>query len=283
MEFVIVTGRSGAGKSKTVEVLEDIGFVCIDNMPPALLPSFGQLFLKSEQDFRAAVCIDVRAGKEFTSLTAAREELTAMGVDHKVLFLDCDEETLLLRFKETRRRHPLMKAGQTINEALQRENDLLQPLRDNADYIIDTTQMKPAQLKQRVAAIFDGNVQETLQVTCMSFGFKYGIPADADLVYDVRCLPNPFYIPELKSHTGLDKDVFDYVMSYDSSQQFLKKMEDLIDFSLPMYAAEGKSSLTICFGCTGGKHRSVTFAEAMTNHLKEKGVHVNAIHRDIIK
>lgn len=282
MEFLIVTGRSGAGKSKAVEMLEDMDFVCIDNMPPKLLPSFGQIFLKSEQDFKAAVCVDVRAGKEFQSLYSAMDELKSMGVSYKILFIDCDDDVLLRRFKETRRRHPLNR-NNTIEEAIAKEAEMVQPLKEMANYVIDTTHSKPAQLKTRIAGIFEGNVQEALRVTCMSFGFKYGIPADADLVYDVRCLPNPFYIPELKPHTGLDKEVSDYVMSYESSRKFLEKMEDLIDYSLPLYAAEGKSDLVICFGCTGGKHRSVTFAEAMTKHLQEQGVHVNAIHRDIVK
>ncbi|HPZ00678.1 MAG TPA: RNase adapter RapZ [Clostridiales bacterium] len=282
MEFVIVTGRSGAGKSKAVEILEDIGFVCIDNMPPQLLPSFGQIFLKSEQDFRTAVCVDVRAGKEFATLYSAMDALKAEGIHYKILYLDCDDDTLLRRFKETRRRHPLHHEN-TLEEAFAAEEKMMKPLKNMADFVIDTSQMKPAQLKARIAGLFDGNIQNTLQVTCMSFGFKYGIPADADLVFDVRCLPNPFYIPELKNHTGLDRDVFEYVMSQESAKDFFAKMKDLISYSLPLYAAEGKGSLVICFGCTGGKHRSVTFAEAMYRYLKEQKVPVNCFHRDVVK
>lgn len=283
MEFIIVTGRSGAGKSKAIEILEDIGFVCIDNMPPQLLPSFGQIFLKSEQDFRAAVCVDVRAGKEFATLYTSMDTLKEQGINYRILYLDCEDDTLLHRFKETRRKHPLHKDNNTLEEAFAEEEEMMAPLRDMADYVIDTTHLKPAQLKARIAGIFDCNLQQTLQVTCMSFGFKYGIPADADLVFDVRCLPNPFYIPELKPHTGLDKDVYDYVMSYESSQTFFAKMKDLISYSLPLYAAEGKGSLVICFGCTGGKHRSVTFAEAMYAYLKEQNIPVNVFHRDVVK
>lgn len=282
MEFLIVTGRSGAGKSKAMEMLEDMDFVCIDNMPPKLLPSFGQISLKSETDFKTAVVVDVRAGSGFHTLFQALEELEHMGVDYHILFIDCDDETLLRRYKETRRRHPLSRDA-TIEEAIANERDILAPLKDKADFIIDTTHMKPAQLKERIASIFAGNVQKTMRVQCMSFGFKYGIPADADLVYDVRCLPNPFYLPELKTKTGLDAPVRDYVMSFESSQIMLDKLIDLLDFSLPLYAKEGKSELVVAFGCTGGKHRSVTFAEAMKDHLKQEEIPVSAVHRDIQK
>ena len=205
-----------------------------------------------------------------------------MGVSYHILFIDCDDETLLRRYKETRRRHPLSR-NSTIEEAIQKERDILAPLKDKADYKIDTTYLKPAQLKERIASIFEGSVQKTMRVQCMSFGFKHGIPADADIVYDVRCLPNPFYLPELKHQTGLDEPVSSYVMSFESSQQMLQKLVDLIDFSLPLYAKEGKSELVIAFGCTGGHHRSVTFAEAMTKHLQEKGIPVSVVHRDIQK
>jgi len=284
MEFLIVTGLSGAGKSKAVEMLEDMDFVCIDNMPPALVPAFGQIALKSETDMKTAVVVDVRAGKDFDEILPALDELNDMGVEYRILFIDCANNVLVRRFKETRRRHPLArKYGNSLEKALAAERDLLQPIKERADYDIDTTQMQPKQLKERIAGLFYGNVQETLNVQCMSFGFKYGIPADADLVYDVRCLPNPFYIPELKHQTGLDSPVHDYVMKFKESQDFLAKIVDLTDFSLPLYAKEGKSDLVIAFGCTGGKHRSVTFAQELYRHLCQTGMTASVIHRDIQK
>lgn len=284
MEFLIVTGLSGAGKSKAMEMLEDIDFLCIDNMPPTLLPAFGQLVLKSQDDIKTAVGVDVRAGKGFSSLTSSLDQLKEMGVNFKILFIDCDDEVLIRRFKETRRRHPLSREyNNSIEDAIHAERDIMMPVKLKADYSIDTTQMAPKQLKERISGMFLGNVEQALQVQTMSFGFKYGIPADADIVYDVRCLPNPFYVPTLKKKTGLDKEVRDYVMKFESSQTFLKKIEDLMDFTLPLYAEEGKSELVVAFGCTGGHHRSVTFAEELFAYLQKKNIKVTVTHRDIVK
>jgi len=283
MNFLIVTGLSGAGKSTVVERLEDIDFVCIDNMPPELVPAFGQIVQNSENDMRIAVCMDVRSGDEFGDMSTALERLNAEGVDYKILFIDCDDAILVRRFKETRRRHPLAKKYPTVEEAISAERKILEPVKARADYDIDTTHMSSKQLKERIAGLFLGNVEEALQVQCMSFGFKYGIPADADLVFDVRCMPNPFYIPELKPQTGLDKPVHDYVMDFQESKDFLQKLTDLIDFLLPLYVKEGKSELVIAFGCTGGKHRSVTFAQEMYQHLTHHKVKTTVIHRDIQK
>ncbi len=284
MEFLIVTGLSGSGKSKAVEMLEDIDFVCIDNMPPKLLPAFGQIVLKSPPESKFAVVVDARAGTGIKQFAGALDELNEMEVSYQLLFLDCEDTVLINRFKETRRRHPLAKKyNQSMTEAIAAEREMIAPFKQRADFSIDTTYLSAKQLKDRIAGLFLGHGEKTLRIQCMSFGFKYGLPTDADLVFDVRCLPNPFYIPELKNQTGLDEPVSSYVMEFEQSQEFLEKLVDLIDFTLPLYQEEGKSELVIAFGCTGGKHRSVTFAEAMSKHLREKRIHCSTIHRDIQK
>ncbi len=284
MEFLIITGPSGAGKSKAIEMLEDIDFVCIDNLPPKLLPSLGQIVGKSETSARTAVCVDARSGTGFKTLSNSLAELKDMGVTYKILFIDCDDTVLLKRYSETRRKHPLArKNNNSLKEAIAADRAMMDPIKQRADYIIDTTEMASKQLKERIAGIFAGSLENTLQVQCMSFGYKYGIPADANLVFDMRCLPNPFYIPELKVKTGMDSEVFDYVMSFESSRNLLSQLTTLIDTLLPMYLKEGKSEIVIAFGCTGGQHRSVTFAEAMYRHLIENGVRSSVIHRDAVK
>lgn len=284
MEFLILTGLSGAGKSKAVEMLEDIDFVCIDNMPPKLLPAFGQIVLKSPAESKFAAVIDARAGTAFQAFAGSLDELAEMDVPFQLLFIDCQDTVLINRFKETRRRHPLANLfDQSIEDAISAEREMLEPFKQRADFVIDTTYLSQKQLKDRIAGLFLGSGEQALRVHCMSFGFKFGIPADADLVFDVRCLPNPFYIPELKHKTGLDEPVSSYVMAFDQSKEFLQKLTDLVDFSLPLYQEEGKSELVIAFGCTGGKHRSVTFAEAMSKYLREKDIHVHTTHRDIQK
>lgn len=283
MNFIIVTGLSGAGKSKTIEILEDIDFVCIDNLPPKLLPAFGQIVQKSEQDTKTAIVTDVRSGNGFRELFTSLGELRELGIDYKILFIDAANSTLIHRFKETRRRHPLSNKYKDVSEAIEAEREIMEPVKQVADFIIDTTHMSPKQLRERIAGLFLENLQQTMQIQCMSFGFKYGIPADADLVYDVRCLPNPFYIDSMRSLTGLNEEVSSYVMKFEQSKELLKKLEDIIDFSIPLYREEGKSDLVIAFGCTGGKHRSVTFAEAMYAHLKDSKLPVSIIHRDIAK
>lgn len=285
MEFLILTGVSGAGKSKAVEMLEDIDFVCIDNLPPELLPAFGQIVRKSPPESKFAAVVDVRAGQPFLEyFSGSLDELNEMGVPYKLLFIDCEDPVLVNRFKETRRRHPLANQyNQSIQDAIAAEREIVAPFKQRADYAIDTTYLSSKQLKDRIAGLFLGSGEQTMQVQCMSFGYKYGLPADADLVVDVRCLPNPFYIPELKTKTGLDDAVSSYVMQFEESQEFLRRILDLIDFSLPLYREEGKSELIVAFGCTGGKHRSVTFAEAMAKHLREQGLRCNTTHRDIQK
>ncbi|MGI6268235.1 MAG: RNase adapter RapZ [Acutalibacteraceae bacterium] len=284
MQLVIVTGLSGAGKSKAVDILEDIGFFCVDNMPPKLVPAFAQLLLKStEQPSKAAIVIDIRAGDAFKDLFDSLDSIKEMGFEFKILFIDASNETLINRYKETRRKHPLAyKYKGSINEAIEAEREVLQPIRKMADYIIDTTSLKLTAFRERVASLFLENVKFAMPIQCMSFGFKYGIPADADLVFDVRCLPNPFYIDELKNLTGLDEPVREYVMERKQAQGLVPKLLNLIDYLVPLYREEGKSQLIIAIGCTGGRHRSVAFAELLYNHLSnDKGMNVMVMHRDI--
>ena len=284
MEFLILTGLSGAGKSKAVEMLEDIDFICVDNLPPTLLPAFGQMVLKSPPESKFAVVVDARAGSAFEDFSGALDELEGMGVPFHLLFIDCEDGVLMNRFQETRRRHPLAGTyNQSIKEAIAAERELIAPFKQRADFTVDTTYLSAKQLKDRIAGLYLSSGDQTLRVQCMSFGFKYGVPSDADLLFDVRCLPNPFYVAELKNKTGLDDAVTDFVMGFDQSQVFLQKLTDLIDFALPLYQEEGKSELILAFGCTGGKHRSVTFAEAMARHLREQNVHCSTTHRDIQK
>lgn len=285
MDFIIVTGLSGAGKSRAVDALEDIGFFCVDNMPPKLISKFTEISEKLEGKLsKVAFVTDVRGGDMFSDLVSELDSLKANGIDFKLLFLDCSNHVLIRRYKETRRKHPLIdKANLSIEKAVKLERQLLMQARERADYIIDTTNLSVMQLKERINSLFLDNLNTSLVISCMSFGFKYGASAEADLIFDVRCLPNPFYIEELKNKTGLDSDVSDYVMSFSQSQDLLQKLTDLIDFLIPLYINEGKSQLTIAFGCTGGKHRSVTFAENMYRHLSEQGKKVSVNHRDILK
>ena len=285
MDFLIVTGLSGAGKSRAVDALEDIGFFCIDNMPPSLLLKFAELWQQTNSKVsKVAIVTDVRGGDEFKNFIQEVDQLKDINIKYKLLFLDCNNDVLIQRYKETRRKHPLLNdTVPSINDAVVCERELLMHARERADYIIDTTRLSAIQLKERINNIFLDNISNSMIINCMSFGFKYGTPTEADLMFDVRCLPNPFYIDELRSKTGLDTDVFDYVMSWPQSQELLKKLVDIIDYLIPLYLSEGKSQLTIAVGCTGGKHRSVTFAENFYRHLLENGKKVAVNHRDILK
>jgi RNase adapter protein RapZ len=284
MAFVIVTGVSGAGKSRAVNALEDIGFYCVDNMPPTLIPKFAELCMQTQGKISdIAIVTDVRGGALFNSLFEGLEELKKQGCDYKILFIDADDSVIIRRFKETRRKHPLSDAGISIEGALAEERKILRPARERADYIIDTTNLSPAQLKQRITVLFLGDNKTGLIVNCMSFGFKYGTPTESDLVFDVRCFPNPFYVDELKKLTGLDEPVRDYVFASPKTQGFVVRLFDMIDYLLPLYAEEGKSQLVVGIGCTGGKHRSVAIAELLYKHLLEKGIRTAVNHRDIQK
>ena len=281
MEYIIVTGLSGAGKSQAINSLEDMGVYCVDNMPPSLFLQFSEICTTTMSNTkRVALVIDSRSKSDFNEMLEYINRLKQTDNVCKVLFLDCDADILANRYKETRRRHPLLdEANGSAEAAIHKEIDLLTPMKSEADFIIDTSLMSPIQLRERVNDIFSYENNDML-ITCLSFGFKYGIPKDADIVMDVRCLPNPFYVPELKHKTGLDSEVRDYVMDSPESSQLLEKLWDMITFLLPNYKSEGKSQLVIAFGCTGGKHRSVTFAELFNARLTELGKNTSVYHRD---
>lgn len=281
MEFVIVTGVSGSGKSCVVKALEDIGFFCIDNMPPQLIHKFADICNGNSTIEKVALVTDIRGGELFLQLWDSVEEMRRLGLNIKVLFLYADHDVVKRRYKETRRKHPLLDAsGGDIDKAISAEFDILMPIRENSDYFIDTSLMSTAKLKESVLNIFLEDISESMMISCISFGFKYGVPDEADLVFDVRCLPNPFYVPELKQKTGMDSEVREFVMKHETAQILQSKLFDLIDFLIPQYISEGKSQLVIAFGCTGGKHRSVTFAENMFRHLNEQKLTVRLLHRD---
>lgn len=284
MQLVIVTGMSGAGKSRAIDTLEDIGFFCVDNMTPQLIPTFVQILNdSSETREKVAIVADVRLGGSFSHLFNALEELKKMECEYKVLFIDADNDVILRRYQETRRKHPLSHndSAKELQDIIVKEREILKKARDIADYVIDTSLLNASQLKERVAKLFLDDVTNTLKINVNSFGFKYGMPKESDLVFDVRCLPNPFYIPELKHHTGLEAPVRDYVMSFEQAKGLEPKLLDLVNYLVPLYRAEGKSQLTISVGCTGGRHRSVVFAELVYNSIKEKGYNVSVYHRDI--
>ncbi|MEG1834848.1 MAG: RNase adapter RapZ [Oscillospiraceae bacterium] len=284
MELTIVTGLSGAGKSRAVDALEDIGFFCVDNMPLELIVDFVKLTLtSSENRDKVAVVADIRLGKSFSTLFSVFDNLKAMDIQYKVLYIDADSNVIVNRYQETRRKHPLADEYKAISilEAIEAERKLLLPVKQIADYIIDTSLVSSSQFKERIAALFLENSAKSLKIQSVSFGFKYGTPKDADLVFDVRCLTNPFYVKDLKLLTGLDEKVRDFVFSYDDAVILKNKIFDLIDFSIPLYRNEGKSQLTIAIGCTGGKHRSVIFAEDINKHLVENGSDCSVFHRDI--
>lgn len=284
MDLVIVTGMSGSGKSSTVKVLEDIGFFCIDNMPPQLIPSFAAMCSENAEITKVAIVTDIRGGAMFFKLGEVIAKLHIRGIDVKVLFLEASKEVLMKRYKETRRKHPLDEvSGGDLSKAIDAETELLGEIREHADYIVDSSFLSSTQLKEQIAELFLDKPTDRMIVSCMSFGFKYGVPGEADLVFDVRCLPNPFYIPELKHKTGLDSEVRDYVMRFEQSVQLRDKLFDLIEFLIPHYVSEGKSRLVIAYGCTGGKHRSVTFAELTAAFLRDKGCKIMTLHRDIDK
>ena len=287
MEFVILTGLSGAGKTNTLHAMEDSGFYCVDNLPPLLLDTFYDL-CDSSTDTRlkkVAVVADARSGELFADIPEVLSKLRLDGKRFKILFLDAKPDVLLVRYKGTRRKHPLIGeiTSGSLEEAVALENDLMKGVREMADYVIDTTMMTPNELKERVTTLFSAGAGDTLLVTCMSFGYKYGIPPEADLVFDVRCLPNPFYIKELKALTGLDEAVRSYILDFDVSKRFVEKLYDYIDFTLPLYREEGKSELVIAVGCTGGRHRSVTVARLLNTHFLENGQKSSIHHRDIWK
>ncbi len=284
MEFVIITGMSGAGKSQAIKILEDINYYCMDNMPPALLPNFAELCKGSSEDVnKVAVVADIRGGIFFKDLFNSLNELKNMGIQYHILFLDASDDELVKRYKEQRRPHPLSATG-TIVDGIRNERLSLNEVKEKSDYIIDTTSMKLGRLKEEILDIFvQGNVTYNINITVMSFGFKYGLPQDADLVFDVRFLPNPFYIEALKNFTGNDENVREYVMSFETTEMFINKLKDMLIFLLPHYIKEGKSNLVIAIGCTGGKHRSVAITNCIAEILSEEKYRVMLNHRDVEK
>lgn len=283
MKFVIVTGMSGAGKSTALKMLEDMGYFCVDNLPIALLPKFAELAHAPGSDIsQVAVGVDIRNGRSLDEMSSVLEHLKASGVAYQILYLEASDEVLVKRYKETRRTHPLAKQGR-VEDGIRQEREKLLYLKENATYILDTSQLLTRELKKALEQIFAGEKNfKNLMITVLSFGFKYGIPSDCDLVFDVRFLPNPYYVEGLKYKTGNDQEVQDFVMGYELSHTFLDKLVDMLEFLIPNYILEGKNQLVIGIGCTGGKHRSVTLAnklfEALSN-CPEYGVRLE--HRDV--
>lgn len=281
MKFVIVTGLSGSGKSETMRALEDMGFYCVDNLPPALITKFAALCYQPNSSIdKIALGIDIRGRKFFEALYESLEYLKKENYKYEMLYLDCSEDVLVKRYKMTRRNHPLAK-DVSLTEGIKNEVEIMEPLKDISDCIIDTTNMKPRDLKEEIEKIYsDGEENNKLTISVLSFGFKYGIPADCDLVFDVRFLPNPYYIEELRPKTGDEQVVRDYVMDSEISKEFFKKLNDMIQFLVPQYIEEGKQHLIIGIGCTGGRHRSVTIANLIYDELIKKGYRVVKKHRD---
>ena len=281
MEFLIVTGLSGAGKTQGAHVLEDLDYYCVDNMPPALLRPFAEFCIASQGRFNKVVLVtDARSGGSFEELFSALESLRALDCSFRILFFEAPVAAIVRRYKETRRPHPLAEEGVTIQEAVQREIALMQPVRERADYIIDTGRTTLGQLRNKICALFAEGGEATLPINVIAFGFKHGIPMEADLVLDVRFLPNPFYVEELKNLTGLDQPVSDYVLNNADAAEYMEMLTAFLDFQLPRFRTEGKPSLTVAVGCTGGRHRSVAVARALTDHFLEHGQTARLICRD---
>lgn len=287
MEFVIISGMSGAGKTSALHIMEDIGYYCVDNIPTSLLQTLYKLCKDSSDKAmeRVAVVVDVRGNGDYEVMYDDLENFKKNNEGVSILYIDAKVDSLIVRYKETRRRHPLterLKDG-SVAAAVKEEQRLLVPVKTLADYSIDTTFMSIKQLRERIISMFLENSSNSIMITFMSFGFKYGIPLESDLIIDVRCLPNPFYIAELKEHTGLEKCIQDYVLDSEETQEFVKRLIDWLDYSLPLYLKEGKSELVVGIGCTGGKHRSVTIAELLNNYFMEKGYKCIVQHRDVKK
>ena len=287
MELLIVSGLSGAGKSVAMNALEDIGFFCIDNVPAGLLPSITAFSKAGDNQLeRVALSMDVRGCRSREQIETALQQLDDQKTPYKILFLDAPDDVLMRRYSETRRRHPISIAeGISPRDAFLKERQILQPLKERANYTINTGLLSTSQNKERICDLFmkNGGAKNAMRLTIMSFGFKFGLPPEADLVLDVRCLPNPFYVPELKHKTGLDQEVVDFVMSHPEAQELLHRYENFLQYALPLYVKEGKSQLTIAVGCTGGKHRSITFARKLAEYCTSLGYEPGVQHRDAVR
>lgn len=285
MQFTVVTGLSGSGKTQVLKFLEDIGFFCIDNLPPALIPKLSELLFTTNDKFeKVALAIDMRVGDMIDELLPNLEALKKRGYQYTLLFINADDDVIIKRYKETRHAHPTESDDGLIG-SIRLERQGFEKIYNEADYVINTSNLTVAELHKKLKKIYknDGDAEGSIKVNIIPFGFKYGLPMDADLVFDVRCFPNPFYIPELKEKTGNDKEVQDFVMSAPQTQRFYKQMYEMIYDLLPLYYDEGKESVTIAIGCTGGKHRSVTLANRLGEDLKKDKYEVTMIYRDISK
>ena len=283
MHFLIVTGMSGAGKSRAVAVLEDLGYYCVDNLPIPLIPKFAEICLAATEQYdKVALVTDVRAGDSFSKLFTSLDSIRSMGCDYRILYLDTATQTLITRYKETRRKHPLMNEGLSLAEAIDRERDRLEAVRGRADYVVDTTKLTAAGLREHLVRLFAGTDSgQVFQIIVESFGFKHGIPTEADLGFDVRFLPNPYYEISLREHNGTEPAVRDYVFQGGTADALMMHLNSLMDFLIPRYISEGKTSVVVCIGCTGGKHRSVAITEALAAHLRAEGnKNLTVVHRD---
>ena len=284
MEFIIISGLSGAGKSKAASIMEDLDFFCVDNLPAPLIPKFAELGMAGQGEYdRVVLVTDVRGGTNFDSLFRALSDLKAMKCSYRILFMEASDETIIKRYKESRRSHPLAEACDSLEQAIALERRMLAPLRERAEYIIDTSNLSTAKLKGELRRLFakGETAQGQMDVRVISFGFKNGIPMEADLVFDARFLPNPYYVQELRPLTGLDTGVRDYVFAAPAAEEFLRRLGDLIGWLLPRYEEEGKTALVIAVGCTGGHHRSVAIAHALAGEIKSLGYPVSESHRDL--
>lgn len=285
MRFVIVTGLSGAGKSQAIRSLEDLGYFCVDNLPPTLMGKFAEACYQTDGKIdKIALVIDIRGGEFFDDLFENLKYLKEQNYKYEILFLDANDNVLVKRYKESRRKHPLAPEGRIL-QGIELERNRLNEVKYRATNIIDTSEMTPMQLREKISQIYgdDSQMENRLMINVLSFGFKYGIPVDADLVFDVRFLPNPYYIPELKEFSGNDKSIKDYVLNFKETNEFINKLEDMLEFLIPNYVKEGKRQLIVAIGCTGGRHRSVTIANTIYEKLKEKGHKISKEHRDINK
>lgn len=282
-ELVIVTGVSGAGKSSAIGFLEDVGYYCIDNMPPVLLTTFVSLIADRDEYQKVAIVVDIRSSDVFEDfLKGIIDAEENFYYDVKMIYLDIKTHIAQKRYKLTRRKHPYSdRFNHNIEEAIAFEKDILAPLRQRADFVIDTSDMEPQQLRSRLSHILLSEDSDMMNIHCMSFGFKHGVPTEADFVIDVRCLPNPYWVEALRAKTGLDEEVRDYVFSFEETVQLVKKLEDMLDFLNPLYIKEGKSQIVIAIGCTGGNHRSVAIAESLKDHFQKRWDNVSVNHRDI--
>ena len=286
MEIIIVSGMSGSGKNSVNNVIEDFGYFCIDNLPAELITELLNVYAENpDKSKKISLTLDIRDEKNIGRIVDVIGNLKSnSSLTCRVIFLDASDDVIISRYKETRRIHPLVLSGNmSLKDALKTERQYIAPIRNCADFVLDTSNLKISQAKEIIAKLIGVKYSSELVVTCMSFGYKYGVPKEADLVFDARCLPNPYYIPELKEHTGLESPVYDYVMSFEQSREFSRRLNEFVDYLIPMYIEEGKAHLTIAIGCTGGKHRSVSMVRNLLSDLSERGYVTFEIHRDINK